>query len=244
MGRPTCERKSWTRRLPSVPVRGPAGDFTDPIARRQFLVDKTYSWVLHSPVKRTTNRLVDFAASALDLFAREGLDRVTMDDIAARVQVTKGSLYWHYKSKDEVIEAACRYYYREWHKTSQKSIARVADPVERIRVIVRASVQSCLIDQQNRVFTMEILQRSLHHPTIREGWRQFFESVKAFYLALVETAAEEGLLPIENCEARVDVMLSAMEGYKLRAVFEPGLCSKAAEDSIAEELLSLLGIPD
>ncbi len=52
---------------------------------------------------------MDFASGALDLFARKGLDRVTMDEIAAEARVTKGSLYWHFKSKDEVIEAACRH---------------------------------------------------------------------------------------------------------------------------------------
>ncbi|MFV1995606.1 MAG: TetR/AcrR family transcriptional regulator [Verrucomicrobiales bacterium] len=185
---------------------------------------------------------MDFASGALDLFARKGLDRVTMDDIAARARVTKGSLYWHFKSKDEVIEAACRHYYRDWHRTAQRHIARVADPVERIRVTIRTSVRSCLIDERNRVFTMEILQRSLHDRATREGWRQFFESVKAFYLALVETAVEFGELDLDDCESRVDTMLSAMEGYKLRAVFEPELCSKPAEHSITQELLALLNV--
>ena len=47
----------------------------------------------------------------------------------------------------------------------------------------------------------------------------------------------------EHCERAVDTMLSAMEGYKLRAVFEPGLCSKRAEAKIAAQLLKLLNVP-
>jgi AcrR family transcriptional regulator len=38
------------------------------------------------------------AECAFDLFAQRGIDRVRMDDIAARAGVTKGSLYWHYQS--------------------------------------------------------------------------------------------------------------------------------------------------
>lgn len=163
-----------------------------------------------------------------------------MDAIAAEADVTKGSLYWHYKSKDEVVQAACRHYYQEWHRMAQRKIARITDPVERLRVIMRASVRSCLIDERNRVFTLEILTISLHDDVVRDGWRQFFDGVRAFYLGLTEAAA--GKLRLKHCEQAVDTMLSAMEGYKLRAVFEPELCSKAAEAEIAAQLLKLLNI--
>jgi len=188
------------------------------------------------------NRSADFAAGAFDLFARRGLDAVTMDDIAAEGRATKGSLYWHYKSKDDVIEAACRHYYQEWHKNAHRSIALVSDPVDKIRIIVEKSVRSCLIDEGNRVFTMEILARALHDEPTREGWRQFFDSVRAFYLALVEIAVEVGALELESPTDAVDMMLSAMEGYKLRAVFEPHLCSKAEEAAITQHLLGLMNI--
>ena len=103
-------------------------------------------------------------------------------------------------------------------------------------------LKSCLIDEQNRIFTMEILTRALHDEKTREGWHQFFESVRALYLALVEAAVDVGALELENPEGAVDIMLSAMEGYKLRAVFEPQLCSKAKELEIAEHLLGLMNI--
>jgi AcrR family transcriptional regulator len=188
------------------------------------------------------SRAMAFAAGAFELFARRGLDQVTMDDIAAKGRATKGSLYWHYRSKDEVVEAACRHYYQKWHEDTQRNIARVSDPVEKIRITVRNSVRSCLIDEKNRVFTMEILTRALHDQATRDGWRLFFVSVRAFYLALVEAAVEAGSLKCADSAQAVDVMLSAMEGYKLRAVFEPSLCSRSEERAITRELLGLLNI--
>ncbi len=187
-------------------------------------------------------RSAEFAMAAFQLFSQRGLDAVTMDDIAASQQATKGSLYWHYKSKDEIIEAACTHYYKVWHKEAQGGIARINDPIGKIRHIIRTSVHSCLIDEHNRIFTMEILARSLHDESTRKGWRGFFDSVRAFYLALVETAVEDGALDLDEVEPAVDAMLSAMEGYKLRAVFEPDLCSRSQEQVIANQLLGLLNI--
>jgi len=189
-----------------------------------------------------STRPAELAESAFTLFSQRGIDRVTMDDIAADANVTKGSLYWHYASKNEIVEAAARHYYREWHRDAQRQIARETNLINRIRILVRSSVKSCLIDEKNRIFTMEILQRSAHDPILREGWRQFFDGVKVFYQTLVDTAAESGLLDLENSEAKVDTMLAAMEGYKMRAVFEPDLLSRAHEKEITRELLALLHI--
>ncbi|MBQ6914751.1 MAG: TetR family transcriptional regulator, partial [Kiritimatiellae bacterium] len=37
-------------------------------------------------------------ASALSLFARKGYDHTTFNDIAARLKLTKGAVYWHFES--------------------------------------------------------------------------------------------------------------------------------------------------
>jgi AcrR family transcriptional regulator len=39
------------------------------------------------------------------LFRRKGFTRVSMDDIAAAAKLTKRSLYYHFKSKDELLTA-------------------------------------------------------------------------------------------------------------------------------------------
>ena len=68
------------------------------------------------------------AKSAFELFAQRGIKNVNLDEVAAHAGVTKGSLYWHYKSKKEVILAACAYYYRRWQ---QRAHAEIATPESR-----------------------------------------------------------------------------------------------------------------
>ena len=42
-------------------------------------------------------------ASALSLFARKGYDHTTFNDIAARLKLTKGAVYWHFESKEKLL---------------------------------------------------------------------------------------------------------------------------------------------
>ena len=44
-------------------------------------------------------------ASALSLFAQKGYDRTTFTDIAARLKLTKGAVYWHFESKQALLVA-------------------------------------------------------------------------------------------------------------------------------------------
>ena len=76
------------------------------------------------------------AEKAFGLFGQRGFDGVTIDDIAARAGVTKGSFYSHYKSKREIVLAACQHYYRSYQQMAHREIAGKTDPLDRLRMVV------------------------------------------------------------------------------------------------------------
>ncbi len=41
--------------------------------------------------------------AALDLFVEKGFERTTFEDVANRIQLTKGAVYWHFKSKPDLF---------------------------------------------------------------------------------------------------------------------------------------------
>ena len=52
--------------------------------------------------EKTRKRIL---ASALSLFVRKGYDRTTFIDIAARLKMTKGAVYWYFESKERLLVA-------------------------------------------------------------------------------------------------------------------------------------------
>jgi AcrR family transcriptional regulator len=55
---------------------------------------------------RLTNPEQTILTSAYRLFHRHGFNRVSMDQVAAAARVTKRTLYYHFRSKDDLIAAA------------------------------------------------------------------------------------------------------------------------------------------
>jgi TetR/AcrR family acrAB operon transcriptional repressor len=41
--------------------------------------------------------------AALDLFVEKGYERTTFEDVAGRIRLTKGAVYWHFKSKPDLL---------------------------------------------------------------------------------------------------------------------------------------------
>jgi AcrR family transcriptional regulator len=57
--------------------------------------------------KKDTIRLgaADWIEAALDVLSEHGIDRVSVEPLAKRLGVTKGSFYWHFKDRDDLLEA-------------------------------------------------------------------------------------------------------------------------------------------
>ena len=48
----------------------------------------------------------DWAREALDQIAEQGVASVAVEPLARRLGVTKGSFYWHFPSRDALLQAA------------------------------------------------------------------------------------------------------------------------------------------
>ena len=73
----------------------------------------------------------DWAQAALDQIAEQGVASVAVEPLARRLGVTKGSFYWHFPSRDALLQAALE----RWEKVEQEEVfgqmESIADPAER-----------------------------------------------------------------------------------------------------------------
>lgn len=180
------------------------------------------------------------ARSAFEVFAERGFKDATIDEIALNAGVTKGSFYSHYRSKREVILAACNYYYQRYQQAIHEEMATAADPMERLRSVLKRSVRTCIVDRASRAFTTEIFAFSQQDEAVRASWTQFYDTVRQMYFGLTRAAIAAGKLEVEDPEAAVNLLLAALEGVKLRATFEPRVAAKDEQQAIVEGLLAIL----
>ena len=85
-----------------------------------------------SAIPKTSLTAEAWAEAALDAVAAGGLDAVAVEPLARRLKVTKGSFYWHFSNRDELIQAALELW--EQHETVDviSGLDREPDPYQRI----------------------------------------------------------------------------------------------------------------
>jgi AcrR family transcriptional regulator len=81
--------------------------------------------------EETRSRILD---AAREMFVQDGVEAVTMREIAKRIEYTPTAIYHHFRDKQALIEELCLIDFRGLAQAFQK-IGRIEDPVERLRRI-------------------------------------------------------------------------------------------------------------
>src|SRR5260370_8943065 len=83
----------------------------------------------------------DWAAAALQLIAEAGLGALTVEALAARLGVTKGSFYWHFKGRSELLSAALDRWEQRATAEAITGLSAVADARQRLYLMLHAATQ-------------------------------------------------------------------------------------------------------
>jgi len=77
----------------------------------------------------------DWISGAWKMLGEKGVEGVRVEPLARRLGVTKGSFYWHFKGRQELIEALVDYWFSLWdHEISNDRLSQ-SNPVDRIWVL-------------------------------------------------------------------------------------------------------------
>jgi AcrR family transcriptional regulator len=80
----------------------------------------------------------DWARAALATITDAGPDAVSVERLAGELGVTRGSFYWHFGGREEVIVAALELWERESTTAQLPALEAITDPIKRLRALLRA----------------------------------------------------------------------------------------------------------
>ncbi|WP_306368459.1 TetR/AcrR family transcriptional regulator [Nocardiopsis sp. CC223A] len=81
----------------------------------------------------------DWARAALEVLAEGGLRAIAVEAVAARLNVSKGSFYWHFTNRRALVDAALRL----WESGTGAVIAeveKITDPAQRLRTLLEIAL--------------------------------------------------------------------------------------------------------
>ena len=101
------------------------------------------------------------------LFQQQGYDATSMNDIAAALKLSKGGLYHHFQSKDEILFNLMSHAMDLTEERVLRPAKAVPDPEERLRVLIRRHIE-VVLSELDREITVMLHENHPLSPALRK----------------------------------------------------------------------------
>ncbi len=129
-------------------------------------------------------RIVDAAAQ---LFAERDYHEVRMDDIAEKARVAKGTIYLHFKDKDDLYRALALDSLRKLSAAIRQSVANLDEPAAKLLAINRIVIHYF----EHRAYTLDLINRLERTQEQDACAAQAFVSVRDDFKNVLESILRE-----------------------------------------------------
>jgi len=160
--------------------------------------------------------------AACELFAAKGYEKTNVSDIAARAGVSQGTIYWYFKSKDELLLAV----FEDWlAQLAQDYVAIVGQPgttEDRLRRYARAAARRMQEAEALIPIETEFWTLIFRNDAIRERFGELFRQFRADIADLFRQGVTSGELRSDiNPDHLAAIAIAVYDGLVLQWAAEP-----------------------
>jgi AcrR family transcriptional regulator len=191
--------------------------------------------------RKRGRRIQEILATAAALFGERGYDAVSVEDVADRLDVTKGSLYYYFPSKDELVTAAIETLGNEWTaRLENLPAAQEGSPAVRLRALIREHIGIAVREYPAalRLFLAPQQWPAAQQARIKE-LRRRHDSV---FRSVIEEGVRAGDLTVTGVDPVLQCMHAAMSQTPAYCAHLRGRARQKAIDEFADTLMMLVGV--
>jgi TetR/AcrR family transcriptional regulator, cholesterol catabolism regulator len=128
----------------------------------------------------------DILRTAARLFQQQGYDATSMNDVAAALKLSKGGLYHHFQSKDEILFNLMNHALDVTKERVINAVQDITDPEERLRMVMRRHIE-VVMSVRDREITVMLHE---NHP-LPPAMRRKINARKKDYVHFMENLIAE-----------------------------------------------------
>jgi len=182
----------------------------------------------------TRKRLLDAAER---LFARQGFDATSVDDVAEAAGFSKGALYYNFESKDELLEALVERNIADLVTSLESALANAATIEEKL-----AAAQRLLTEQERHQhgtrLELEVFVQAVRDPKLRNMVGKAYEQMRdAIALLIDDQFRAAGVRPPLPADQLATAIVAGSLGHGLMQALDPSAVPTGLLPSVVALLL-------
>lgn len=169
-------------------------------------------------------RRAQLLEAAKRCFAAQGYHETKVDDIVREAGLSKGALYWYFKSKAELLDNLCDCYSEELKELFLKAtLAENLDPLYLMVEIGAAMLERATGDPDRRLIWMEHWSLAVRDPQSQAKHAALYQQWLDLIVPLLERSIAEGKLKPVDPRQLVISLMALFDGLILIQAFRPEL---------------------
>ena len=130
--------------------------------------------------------------AAVWCFNKKGYYETTIDAIASRAKISKGSIYYYFKSKKELFLELFHYRVNKYFDQLKDYIKEEKSPDMRLRMFINKSSEFLRENEDFFRFCLEFLSMGVREPEIKKVMTIFYKDSIDTFKQLLEEGVESG----------------------------------------------------
>jgi AcrR family transcriptional regulator len=138
-------------------------------------------------------RTSEILAAARSEFASKGFANATVDGIADRAGIAKGTVYLYFPSKNELFLELLRQGILELHENARREINAALDARGKLRAFLHARIEYCSRNREFfRIYYTEFLRMQARTGRERPEFQDLYEEQARLLESIIETGIRSG----------------------------------------------------
>ena len=178
-----------------------------------------------------------FAAAALAVITRDGLEGLTVREVAKEAGFTTGALTHYFKSKDEVLIAASEYAAEEV-RVPMEEVALETSARDALQHLLYTALPTSTVMKGRWRFWVAFWERAAHSPEVGRVMRERYLEWSNRVASLIRRAQDQGEAPREVDAARAARELVALvDGIGVQVLIGAGKFTVLSQRQFVDSLL-------
>jgi AcrR family transcriptional regulator len=157
--------------------------------------------------------------ASMELFATRGYEGTSISAIAAKADISRGAVFWHFGSKEGLFREACKRFFIPFWREVERSLESLS---ARDRVLALFDLYEQFVTV-NRETIQALVRWVLESPTMRESLRGELLQLHAMFTNDLRQAIGEICGNAAEAEFLTTTLCSLLAGNLLFGVIDPGL---------------------
>lgn len=161
--------------------------------------------------------------AAEKVFTQRGFNKARMDDIVAESGLSKGALYWYYKSKDELILALMDRFFAGEMQAGEELISTEGDARQQLEAFFEAAYKDIRRFEGRMSLGYEFFSLAARTEEVREAIRGYYRRYQAILSQIIQQGIDSGEFIFIDPDDAATAAISILEGMALMWFIDPEL---------------------